>query len=123
MADEAPAPSPTPAIVVCANPNVPPKTLAVAPVKTVFDAQGNEITGEVIVIISLDENSRQITPPIIQRSSNALLNQAAIDAAAQSRFQTAIRRCKPRAGSFRFVVEFLSNATPAPSPSATSGGK
>jgi len=107
-ATPAPPPPPTPTPLACANPNVPPKTVSAYTPETPPIAAQQGITGEVSVVVSLDENSKQVVPPVVQRSPSNLLNKAAIDAARQSRFQTEIKNCKPQASKYLFIVEFQS---------------
>lgn len=103
-----PTPAPTPTPLACANPNVPAKTVNAVQAETPTLAQQQGISGEVTVLVSLDENSKLSTPPTVQKSPSVLLNKAAIDAARQSTYQTEIRNCKPIAATYRFIVEFQS---------------
>jgi hypothetical protein len=104
----APTPVPTPTPLACANPNVPPRTLQAYLPETPAIAQQQGISGVVEVIVSLDEASHQVVPPAVRKTANAILNPAAINAAAKSRFQTEIKNCKPQASKYVFVVEFQS---------------
>ena len=70
-------------------------------------AQQQGITGDVTVLVSLDEGSH-ITSSSIESSPSKILNSAALSAARQSTFQTEIRDCKPIAATYRFVVTFAS---------------
>ena len=57
--------------------------------------------------MSLDENSKLVSATI-RKSPSAILNNAAINAAKASKYQTRIEDCKPVADSYRFLVEFQS---------------
>jgi len=63
------------------------------------------VHGLVVVIISLDEQSR-LTNARIQSSPSALLNPAALADARASTYRTAIRDCKPVAADYVFTVTF-----------------
>jgi len=105
-ATPAPAP-PTPTPRACARPNVPPTTTRAVEPDMPAMAQQQGITGDVTVLVSLDEASH-ITSSSIESSPSKILNSAALSAARQSTFQTEIRDCKPIAATYRFVVTFAS---------------
>jgi TonB family protein len=101
----------------CAVPNQPPRLLEAARPVTPPIAAAQKIYGEVIVQISLDEQSRLVSASI-SRSPSALLNNAALQATIASKFQTRIVDCQPVADRYRFVVLFNPPpATPQPSSS------
>ena len=95
---------PTPA---CARPNVDARTVNAVPAETPPLAQQQGISGEVTVVVSLDENSKLVSATV-QKSPSSLLNNAALQAAKSSTYQTRIANCKPVADSYRFIVEFQS---------------
>jgi protein TonB len=99
-----PAP-PTP--LACAHPNVAATTLQAAEPEIPQMAQQQGITGTVTVVVSLDTTGH-VTNARVQSSPSALLNNAALTAAKQSRFQPAIENCKPIAADYTFLVEFTS---------------
>jgi hypothetical protein len=66
------------------------------------------VSGEVTVLVTLDESSKLVGTPTVQKSASALLNNAAIQAAAHSTYQTQIVNCKPVGATYRFIVEFQS---------------
>lgn len=104
-----PTPAPTPTATPtpsCKNPDVPPRVVQAAQPDTPPIAQQQGITGQVEVIITLDANSKQTSPPTVRKSPSRILNAAAIDAARQSRFQTEIKGCTPIASQYLFIVEF-----------------
>jgi hypothetical protein len=68
------------------------------------------IAGQVQVVVSLDQHSRVVGTPTIRKSSAGALNQAAIDAAKASKFQTEIRGCVPQSMKFVYVVQFDSRS-------------
>ncbi len=99
-----PTASPT-APPACAQPNVPAATLdPVAPETPAIAAQQG-ISGDVTVVVSLDERSR-VTGARVVSSPSALLNDAALRAARASTFRTEIRACRPIAADYAFIVEF-----------------
>ncbi len=103
-----PTPEPTApptAPPACAQPNVPAATLEpVAPETPPLAAQQG-ISGDVTVVVSLDERSR-VTGVHVVSSPSALLNDAALRAARASTFRTEIRACRPIAADYAFIVEF-----------------
>ncbi|HEX3465073.1 MAG TPA: energy transducer TonB [Candidatus Elarobacter sp.] len=102
-----PTPRPTPTPQSCQRPNVPATTIRAVEPDTPTIAQQQNISGTVQVIVSLDEQSN-IVGTSIQTSPSAVLNNAALAAARQSKFQTEIRDCKPIAARYIFSVEFSS---------------
>jgi TonB family protein len=68
-------------------------------------AQEQGISGDVAVMITLDETSK-IVSATIQKSPSSLLNQAALNAALESTFQTRVVDCKPVGGTFTYVLSF-----------------
>jgi periplasmic protein TonB len=100
-------PKPTPTPLACAHPNVPAGTdRAVEPDMPAM-AQQQGITGDVQVVVSLDQTSH-VTQAKIQSSPSVVLNQAALSAARQSTFHTEVRNCQPIAADYLFVVTFSS---------------
>jgi TonB family protein len=100
-----PTPVPTPTPLSCAHPNVQAGTThAVEPEMPPLAAQQG-ITGDVQVKVSLDVNSK-ITGVSIFQSSSALLNNAALQSARQSTFQTEVVNCKAQAADYIFDVRF-----------------
>lgn len=89
----------------CARPNVAARvTNAVTPdVPAMAQQQG--ISGSVQIVVSLDADGR-VTAARIQSSPSAVLNAAALAAARQSTYQTAIRDCVPVAVDYLFNVFF-----------------
>jgi TonB family protein len=104
---QAPTPKPTPTPQSCARPNVPATTLHAIEPDTPAMAQSQGISGTVQVIVALDESSH-IVSTSIGSSPSAVLNQAALQAARQSTFQTEIKDCKPIAARYLFSVDFSS---------------
>jgi len=110
------APSPTPAAVRCARPNVPATVVHAVVPDTPPIAQQQNIAGQVQIVVSLDADSH-VVGTRIQSSPSAILNAAALAAARQSIFQTEIRDCRPIAADFIYVVGF--EAQPAFSTSSS----
>lgn len=101
-----PTPTPTPR-PACANPNSPPTTISAYPPEMPPLAQQQGITGTVRVKVTLDANSNVVSA-IVMQSPSALLNQAAVQAAKQSKFKTEVKNCVPQAADYLFLVEFQS---------------
>ncbi len=100
-----PTPTPKPA---CAVPSADPKVVnAVPPEIPEIAQQSGNSAGEVEVKVDLDAASH-IVSASIYKSTNPVLNSAAITSTKQSTFQTEIVDCKPVAASYRFVVDFNS---------------
>ena len=106
----------------CPVPNAYPRVVKAADVKAPPAAIAQGISGEVWVLISLDEHSQLVGTPVIQKSPSVILNKAAIEAAQASTYQTEIRDCAPIAEKYIFRVEFAPMKAPAPvaTPAATS---
>jgi protein TonB len=100
-----PTPKPTPTPASCARPNVPAQTVRAVEPDTPPMAQQQGVSGQVQVVVSLDEASH-ILSATVRSSPSALLNQAALSAAKGSTFQTEVRDCKPIAASYLFTVDF-----------------
>ncbi len=95
----------TPAPPACAAPNVDAGVVTTVPAVTPPAAIASGIGGEVVVLVSLDENSK-IVSAFIAQSPSALLNNAALAAATHTVFRTRVENCKPVAGRYRFLVFF-----------------
>jgi TonB family protein len=106
-ATPAATPAPTATPLACARPNVPATTIHASEPDMPAMAQQQGITGTVQVVVSLDTTSH-VTNAKVQSSPSALLNNAALQAARNSTFQTEIRNCKPIAADYIFSVEFAS---------------
>jgi TonB family protein len=99
-----PTPTPTPS---CAVPNADARTINAAHPETPAIAQQQGITGEVVVQVTLDVNSK-VTEAHVIKSPSVILNKAAIAAAQQSTFKTRIANCQPVSESYNFIVDFTS---------------
>jgi TonB family protein len=100
-----PTPQPTPTPLSCTRPDIPPATIrAVAPETPALAVQQG-ITGTVVVVVSLDAQSR-IVATRIASSPSAVLNGAALAATRGSQFRTEVKNCAPRAADYTFSVEF-----------------
>jgi outer membrane biosynthesis protein TonB len=100
-----PSPIPTATKPACANPNVPASTAHIAEPETPPMAQRQGISGEVSVLVSLDDHSR-LTDARVFKSPSSILNPAALRSARDTTYRTEIRDCKPIAADYLFVVEF-----------------
>lgn len=98
-------PVPTAEAAPCAQPNVPPGVDSAVEPETPPIAQQQGIAGDVQVLVSLDA-SDQITRVAVQSSPSRFLDNAALAAARQSTFHTAIRNCRKIATDYLFVVTF-----------------
>jgi len=101
-----PAPTATP--LTCARPNVSASVIDAATPDDPPMAAQQGITGDVQVVVSLDATSH-ITNTHVQSTPSVLLNQAALTATKQSKFQTEIKNCVPQASDYIFTVTFQSN--------------
>jgi TonB family protein len=102
------APEPEPAATrppACAQPNVAAATIdPVVPDTPPLAAEAG-ISGDVTVLVSLDEQSRVRDVRVVS-SPSALLDAAALRAARASTFRTEVRDCRPIAADYAFIVEF-----------------
>jgi TonB family protein len=108
------AQTPDPAPSMCAEPNLDARVIRAQQPVTPAAAVAQGISGEVVVLISLDENSK-IVSAVIARSPSALLNVAALEAAKNSVYRTRVVACHPVAEQYRFIVEFTSGPPKPPS--------
>jgi hypothetical protein len=96
---EAPFPSP------CPQPDLPPATLhqeiPPAPAEALFA----RISGEVDVIITLDDHSRVLWTSVL-KSTNHIFDAQAVRAARLSTYRTELRGCRPIAAQYIFTVDF-----------------
>jgi outer membrane biosynthesis protein TonB len=99
-----PTPPPTPP-PTCAHPNVEPRTIHADPPETPPIAQQQGISGDVTVLVTLDENSKVVSAKI-GKTASPLLNNAALASAKGATYQTRIENCKPIADSYQFIVTF-----------------
>jgi hypothetical protein len=81
-------------------------------------AIAQHVSGTVVVQIRLDEQSR-IVSGVVVSSPSPLLNGAALAAARESTFATAIRGCVPVADTYNFVVFFQPSDAPPIGPPAS----
>lgn len=101
--------SPPPA--TCAKPDVAPATITgVSPIVPDL-ARHYGIGGSVIVAVTIDEAGRVAGAKVVD-SPAALFDDSAVAAARASRFSPQIRDCRPRGGTFAFVVDFAPDALP-----------
>jgi len=98
--------SPAPEVSACLSPDQPGRTVQAAPPRVPPGAQN--ISGTVVVLVTLDEQSHVIGAAIASTTS-PLLNDAALEAARASTFQTAIRNCRPVPMTARFIVVFAAS--------------
>jgi len=109
-ASPVPQASPEPSLAAtrapaCAQPNVAAATIDPAVPETPAVAQQQGISGDVTVLVSLDEASHVIGAHVAN-SPSALLNDAALRSARASTFRTEVRDCRPIAADYVFIVEF-----------------
>src|SRR6202035_4647424 len=106
LAADAPTATPTPAPTACRRPNVPAMTLrAVEPVLP-WKVARLGLSGTVIVRITLDAQSH-VTDAQVQNSTIEQLRAPAFEAARQSVFQTEVRDCLPRPGTYLYAVDIV----------------
>jgi len=88
----------------CAQPNARARTLHAEAPDYPLAARGLR-SGQVVVLVRLDQHSRVYDARIF-RSSNAVFNRAALGAAVLSTYQTEVRDCRPVAADYLFGVDF-----------------
>lgn len=91
--------------VACSRPDSPAQLLYGDSPDTPPIAVQQGISGDVAVMITLDETSRLVSA-VIQRSAHPLLNNAALSAARHSVFQTKFENCLGIAERYVFIVGF-----------------
>src|SRR5665213_533041 len=78
--------------------------------------RGQPVSGTVIVLVALDNNS-QVVGARIERGLSKELDDAALNAARQSTYLTAVHNCVPVASEYTYIVDF--SFEPAPAQTAT----
>ncbi len=103
---QAPSPTAVPLVAAtsCARPNVPAQTVHIEPPVFPPSIDGKRPTGEVEVIVSLDEANNIVSAHA--RNGPEALRTVAEETARKSKFTTEIIACKPVAKSFIFVVRY-----------------
>lgn len=96
------APVPVADPVACPSPNVPSRTVSAFEPRN--PAPGVKATVQVVVL--LDTDDKLFGTRVQLSSGNRDLDRAAVDAAARSRFQGAIFRCRHVIGAYIFSVMF-----------------
>lgn len=89
----------------CAVPNVPARILRVAEPSYPAPALAAHAAGTVFVIIRLDDRSQLVWTRVF-RSDSPLLDEATLQAARASTYQTEIRDCKPTSADYVFSAQF-----------------
>jgi uncharacterized protein YggE len=112
LAADAPAATPTPAPTACRRPSVPAITLRAAEPVLPWTVTRLGLSGTVIVRITLDAQSH-ITDAQVQSSTVEQLRAPAFEAARRSVFQTEVRDCVPRPGTYLFSVDIVNDLPPA----------
>jgi hypothetical protein len=97
---------PAAAQLTCAVPNVPPKVVMAPGVHVPQIAIAQGMSGEVQVLVSLNENSQIVGTPVVRKSPSAVFNKEAINVAMHSTFQTEIKNCQPIASMYFLTIEF-----------------
>ena len=98
-------PRPTPPPLLCARPNLPAMTIRDVEAELPLEAEHLERNADVLVVITLDAESR-LTNARIQSSPSTLLNAAALAAARASTFRTEIRDCRSLAADYLYTASF-----------------
>ena len=100
--------APTPTRPACANPNVD----AIATDKVTPEmpeiARQMGATGTAQVKVTLDEGGKVLATSIYKSTNNRALDNAAIDAAKQSKYAPEVKNCVKTAGSYLYTVTFES---------------
>jgi TonB family protein len=89
--------------------DAPPRTIRAAEAEMPALAQQQGVGGQVTVKVTIDAEGKLIFKAV-SSSASALLNSAALTAAAQSTFAPAIRDCHPVGGTYDFIVDFNGKA-------------
>jgi protein TonB len=100
-----PAPTPTPK-PACANPNVEATTTNPVQPETPEMAREQGATGTVQVKVSLNPTGGVVGTSIYKSSGNASLDQAALQAAKQSSYASAVANCVKIGGDYIFRADF-----------------
>jgi TonB family protein len=100
----APTPTPTPK-ATCDRPDVAARTIVVADPEMPIMARERNVTGTVDVRVDLSETGA-VRSVSIANTPDAMLDQAALDAARRSTYAPEIVDCKAQSGSYLFRVEF-----------------
>jgi len=87
------------------HPNQPARVVKAAPPQMPDVAQQQGITGDVQVLVTLDETGRVINATI-QSSPSRVLNEPALAAARNSTFRPEIKNGRPISATYLFVVTF-----------------
>jgi protein TonB len=102
----APTPAPTPTKPQCTNPNVD----AVATDKVTPEmpeiARQMGATGTAQIKVDLDESGKVLGAAVYKSTNNRALDQAALQAAKQSRYAPEVKNCVKIAGSYLYTVTF-----------------
>jgi TonB family protein len=101
---ETPMPTPTPK-ATCDRPDVAARTIAVAGAEMPDIARERNVTGTVDVRVDLSETGA-VRGVSIANTPDAVLDEAALDAARHSTYAPEIVDCKAQSGSYLFRVEF-----------------
>jgi hypothetical protein len=97
----------------CDIPNAEARVLRAEQPETPPIARQQGIAGEVTVLVSLDEQSKIVGTRVFKTPS-ALLNNAALQAARASIYQTAVVNCYTVPTEYKFIIEFDSDAPQRP---------
>lgn len=98
-----PTPTPKPA---CSAPDIAAKTLDAQTPEKPDDTQAQGFMGTVKVKVDLDASGAVVGANVYQSSGSMELDQAALQAARQSRYAPEERDCKNVSGSYLFTVDF-----------------
>ena len=90
----------------CADPNVAAHIVVAATPVTPPEARTLGLSGDVVVQVSLNEQS-QITEARVIRSASGYFNNPALAATRSSKFAAEIKNCVPVAGTYAFIVRFV----------------
>jgi len=102
----APTLVPTPLKPACAVPKAPATTTYKAVPEMPEIARQAGASGTAQILVNLDDSGRVVSASIYTSTRNSALDNAALEAAQQSRYSPAIDNCAKTAGSYLYIVTF-----------------
>jgi TonB family protein len=102
----APTLAPTPMKPACAVPKAPAAATYKATPEMPEIARQAGASGTAQILVNLDDSGRVVSASIYTSTRNSALDNAALQAAQQSRYSPAIDNCAKTAGSYLYIVTF-----------------
>jgi TonB family protein len=101
-------PAPTPTKPACANPNAPARATQQVTPDMPEVARQMGATGTAQIKVTLDPNGNVVSVAVYKSTHNSALDQAAEQAAQQSKYAPEVHNCVAVGGSYLYVVTFES---------------